>query len=108
MTFGGTHTRGRHAIAAEHQDLFDTVLRGSRLQLHITQSRFLAPDIAVVHADGGILDDPHQEQVSPMRRSMQTIVLRKADGSWRIAVSQVTRMQPVHPGVNVPAQQDQP
>lgn len=102
ITFGGMHIQGRHAIEVSHQQLFDTVLRGSRLHLDMTSLRFLGEDIAVAHAVGGILDKPGQSEVSPERRSIQTAVLRKRDGAWRIASIQVTRIQPVQPGVNVP------
>ena len=103
ITFGGTHTQGREAIAREHQQLFDTVLRGSRLRLDMTRLRFLHPDMAIAQLVGGILDEPGQADLSDVRRSIQTVVLRKGDGGWRIAASQVTRIQSLQPGINVPA-----
>jgi uncharacterized protein (TIGR02246 family)/PPOX class probable F420-dependent enzyme len=102
VTFGGAHTRGRQAIAADHQQLFDTFLRGSRVRLDITGLRFLGDDIAIVHAVGGILDTADQQEVAPERRSLQTAVMRKSEQGWRIAANQVTRIQSVQPGVNVP------
>ena len=104
VTFGGMHTRGRHAIATEHQQLFDAFLRGSRLALQITNLRFLGPDTALVHAVGGILDQPDQRDVALERRSIQTAVLCRQHDTWRIVATQVTRIQTVLPGINVPAQ----
>jgi uncharacterized protein (TIGR02246 family) len=102
VTFGGTLTQGQQAIGLGHQQLFDTVLRGSRLRLQLTNLRFLHPDIAIAHIVGGILDEPGQSEVQPERQSIQTAVFRKSDGKWRIASSQVTRIQSVQPGINVP------
>jgi uncharacterized protein (TIGR02246 family) len=105
VTFGGTHSRGRSTIAAEHQQLFDTFLRGSRLQVNVHSLRFLGPDVAVAHIVGGILDEPGQTELRPERRSIQTAVVRKRDGAWHIAASQVTRIQSVQLGINVPERQ---
>jgi uncharacterized protein (TIGR02246 family) len=106
VTFGGMHTHGRQEIALSHQQLFDTVLRGSRLDVHMTNLRFLHPDIAIAQIVGGILDSVGQSEVSAERRSIQTAVFRKSDGVWRIAASQVTRIQSVQPGINVPFRTD--
>jgi uncharacterized protein (TIGR02246 family) len=103
ITFGGMHARGRETIASGHQQLFDTVLRGSQLILQLTNLRFLHTDIAVGQAVGGIMDSPGQTHIDPTRRSIQTVMLRKANGRWRISASQVTRIQAVEPGVNIPA-----
>ena len=108
VTFGGTHVQGRSNIANEHQQLFDTFLRGSRVQLEITQLRFLSPDIAVAHAVGGIMDDPGQTDLDPTRRSIQTLILRKREGRWQISATQITRIQQVQPGINVPADHSRP
>ena len=108
ITFGGTHTQGRQAIAGEHQQLFDTVLRGSRLRLDMTRLRFLHPDIAIAQLVGGILDEPGQAELSDVRRSIQTVVLRQGDGNWRIAASQVTRIQSLQSGINIPAHHPNP
>ena len=103
VTFGGVHTHGRQAIAIDHQQLFDTFLRGSRLQLQIEALRFLSPEIALGHIVGGILDEPGQTELRPERRSMQVAVFRKTGTTWQITSSQVTRMQPPQPGFNIPA-----
>jgi uncharacterized protein (TIGR02246 family) len=51
--FDGTHLKGRQVIAAHNQRLFDKWLRGTRLVGHVTDLRFLGPDVAVMHAVGG-------------------------------------------------------
>jgi uncharacterized protein (TIGR02246 family) len=93
VTFGGMHLKGRGAIAKQHQQLFDTALKGTRLQLRITNLRFLTPNVALTHAVGGILDEPGQTEVAPTRNSLQILVWRKRDGAWRCAALQVTRIR---------------
>jgi uncharacterized protein (TIGR02246 family) len=43
VTFLGSHHKGREAIAASYVPLFKKLLRGSRLDIEVTQLRFLAP-----------------------------------------------------------------
>jgi uncharacterized protein (TIGR02246 family) len=53
VTFLGSHYKGRAAIAASYALPFKKLLKGSRLDFEITQLRFLTPDVALVHAEGG-------------------------------------------------------
>jgi uncharacterized protein (TIGR02246 family) len=108
VTFGGMHVKGRRNIASQHQHLFDGPLKGTRLKVQVTSLRFLRPDITLLHAVGGILDAPGQKEVTPERSSIQMMVLRKRGGQWRMASNQVTRIQSVMPGVNVPQSEQRP
>ena len=49
ILWNGTHLKGRQAIAAAHQQLFETRFGGSRLEGEIQHIRFLSDDIALVH-----------------------------------------------------------
>lgn len=53
VAFDGTHFHGREAIAASHQQLFDTHMKSSRLVGHVTRIRFLDQRVALLHALGG-------------------------------------------------------
>src|SRR5687768_4423506 len=55
VAFDGSSRRGTEAIGAEHQQLFDTWLKGTRLVGQIDSLRFLGPDVALVHASGGTI-----------------------------------------------------
>lgn len=55
VAFNGSHTKGREAIAAQHQQLFETFLKGTRLRGQVKNLRFLSPNIALLHAIGGTL-----------------------------------------------------
>ena len=91
VTFGGDHLQGRPAIAAAHQRLFDNA-KGSKLQTQVTRVRPLSPGVVVAHGTGGVLW-PGQTDLAAERRSIQTYVVVRRDGRWRIAAFQNTRIQ---------------
>ena len=95
VVFNGAHLKGRREIAAVHQQLFDTVLKGTRLPegAAIPAIRFLSPEVALVHSTGGVRF-PGQDTVSPTQDSIQTFVLVKREEGWRISAFQNTRIQP--------------
>lgn len=84
VAFEGTHLQGRERIAAFHQQLFDTAVKGTRLvDGRVVFVRFPAPGLAVMHATVGVVM-PGEEVASPSRDSMQLFVAVKRDGEWRL------------------------
>jgi uncharacterized protein (TIGR02246 family) len=95
IAFDGTHLRGRNANARHHQQLFDSVLRNTRMVFEGKPSvRFLADDVAIVHAMGSVLF-PWQSHVTAKRRSNQTLVAVRRPEGWRFAAFHNTRYRPV-------------
>jgi uncharacterized protein (TIGR02246 family) len=97
VSFLGTHYRGREAIAASYEvpratSVFRKLLRGTRLRFQITQLRFLTPDVAIVHATGGVARGSRAN-----RRNLRTntSIAVRTDEGWRIAASQNTTRRPV-------------
>jgi uncharacterized protein (TIGR02246 family) len=90
VAFDGTHFQGRLEIAALHQQLFDTFLKGTRLVGKVRHVRSLTSDVAVAHAVGGTVM-PGEADIEPERNSVVTLVAVKRDGEWRFAAIQVTR-----------------
>lgn len=91
VAFDGSHTRGRDQIAASHQQLFDRLMKGTRLVGRVEQIRFLSPEIALVHATGGTIF-PGEAQPRPSRNSIQTFVATKREGGWRFTAFHNTRI----------------
>jgi uncharacterized protein (TIGR02246 family) len=89
VAFDGSVRVGRQAIAEEHQKLFDTWLKGTRLVGTIDTLQFLSPETAVVVATGATLM-PGKDR--PARPSIQTLVAIKQNGTWRFAAFQNTRV----------------
>jgi uncharacterized protein (TIGR02246 family) len=94
IAFDGTHLRGRDANTRHHQQLFDSVLRNTRLVFEGRPVvRFVAADVAIVHAMGSVLF-PWQSRVTPRRRSSQTLVAVRRPEGWRFAAFHNTRYRP--------------
>jgi len=82
VAFEGTHLRGREQMLAFHKRIFDTVVKGSRMEGEVKFVRFLGPGQAVMHSwvKYALRD---QTNTSRARDSMQLTVLTKGDGVWR-------------------------
>jgi uncharacterized protein (TIGR02246 family) len=94
VTFNGQHLKGRQAIAAVHQKLFDGVLRGSSMtEEGSIQIRFLQGDMALAHCIGAI-KLRWQRKAPKNRDSINTNVLIKGKDGWKIAAFHNCRIQP--------------
>jgi hypothetical protein len=89
--------RGREQIASSHQEVFDRWMKGTRLVEEGTEVRFVARDVAIVHALGGTLMRGKSEP-APERESIQTLVAVRDAGSWSFASFQNTRIRPIGAG----------
>ncbi|MBM3539736.1 MAG: SgcJ/EcaC family oxidoreductase [Alphaproteobacteria bacterium] len=95
IAFDGTHVRGRRAIARLHRYLFENALRASRRIFEGNpRLRFLAPDTAVAIIAGAVMM-PWQRRSIRRRRSIQTYILVKREGEWRIAAFHTSRVRPL-------------
>jgi uncharacterized protein (TIGR02246 family) len=82
VAFEGTHLIGRQEITSFHQRMFDTVVKGSRLEGgEVNFVHFLGPALAVMHSVVRVTL-PGQTKPSPSRDSMQLAVVRKRNGDW--------------------------
>ena len=87
VTFLGSHFKGRTAIAASYVPLFKNLLKGSRLDIEITQLRFLTPDVALILADAAV----HRGRRRNRRNTrINTSIAVRRNGSWHLAASQNT------------------
>ena len=89
MTWVGTRHQGRADIAGSHRVLWQKFLKGSTLADEITDVRFAGPDTAIVTSRGEVLRGAGKAK---RLGKVQTYVLvREADGRWRIAAFQNTK-----------------
>ena len=94
VAFDGVNQKGRAAIIAAHQPLFEKWLKGSRLTGQIDSLRFLAPNVALIHSSGNIIDRGRSTPV-PERASSQTVVAKKEGGEWHFVAFHNTRIRPI-------------
>lgn len=88
ITFLGSHYTGRDAIASSYVPLFRRLLKGTRLLIDIIEVRFLAPDVALVHANASVIKGPRRRNRRSAR--VNTSVAVRTDGRWQLAASQNT------------------
>ncbi|QGN48298.1 SgcJ/EcaC family oxidoreductase [Micromonospora sp. WMMD558] len=97
VTWVGTHYRGRRDIVASHRALFTRFVKGTKLADEILDLRFFGPDTAVVTGRGEIYKGDRPGKLT----KVQTYVLvRTADGGWRIAAFQNTKRKPLMEAVS--------
>ncbi|GHO70963.1 hypothetical protein KSC_098550 [Ktedonobacter sp. SOSP1-52] len=90
----GTHSHSREVIARLHQLLFDGPLKGSQLEGYGNVRpivKFLAPTVALI-IGGGTSRLEGQSEVPADRQSVNTTVLIKRDGQWKIRAFQNNRV----------------
>ena len=90
VVINGSYIKGRAAIEAGHQRIFDTIYKDTTLTLTVKQIRFLRPDVAVVHVSGQRVG-PTKDVVND---AMITIVMTKEKQGWVIAAFQNTSVAP--------------
>jgi uncharacterized protein (TIGR02246 family) len=81
----GMRIKGHAAIAAGHQQIFDTIYRASQLQGQVESVRHLRPDVALVHTLGIVTFTPPGTPGKQEMSSCSSLVCVKDDGRWRIA-----------------------
>ena len=94
VAFDGTRFTGRAQIAAFHQPLFETHLKGTRLVGEVRDIRFVGDDTAVVTTTGSMIARG-KSVPSRERDSIQTLVACKRNGTWRLEAFQNTRLRPI-------------
>ena len=86
----GLHLRGRTPIAAQHDQIFSSIYRGSKAGFDLVQARRLGPDI--IHA---VIDCAVEVPAGPMAGRVETrasAVMVRTGGRWRIAAFHNTRL----------------
>jgi uncharacterized protein (TIGR02246 family) len=90
--FGG-QLDGRSAIEAAHQNIFETIYRGSHASFVLRSIRFLRPDVAVVFARAHVKFKEGNEAREIETRP--TFVVLKEQGRWQIVAFQNTKISEV-------------
>ena len=94
VVVNGMRIKGRQAIAAGHQNIFNTVYKGSNISATVQSIRFLRDDVAVVHIAWHLkyrINDAAHET-----RSMNSMVMTKQEGRWSIAAFHNTPIASAH------------
>jgi uncharacterized protein (TIGR02246 family) len=87
----GTYVKGREAITRGHEEIFNTIYKGTKLRLTVRSIRFLRKDVAVALTDGRVVKKEEEFTAAP--QNVQVFILTKEKGRWQIAVFQNTKIQ---------------
>ena len=88
----GMHLKGRKQNASNHQQIFDTFFKGTRLWLQVKSVRFSRADVALVHTHGKVLK-PGESDASPEPETIQTWTVSKHGNEWLVDAFQNTPIQ---------------
>jgi len=88
----GSRRNGRAEIAHFMNQVFAGMPKGMRLTTQFKSLRFLRPDVAMLHTEGGFLM-PGETQLPPERLGIQSFIATKQAGAWHVALFQNTRIQ---------------
>ena len=83
ITVRGEYFRTRTTIAEGHRHIFSTFYQGSTNRIALLRARAIRDDVILAHSTaeltvpGGPMAGTH--------RAIQTVLLARADGAWRIA-----------------------
>jgi len=92
IAFDGQHLSGRKENAEMHNKLFKGFLKGSKLTGEIKDIRFLTSEIVIYHSIGAV-QLRFQKREPKNRLSINTNVVIKENGNWRISSFQNTRIK---------------
>ena len=88
----GDHHRGREAVAHGHQAIFDTIYKGSTITYELVSARQLADEVILAHSRA-LMRAP-AGPLAGENRAVQTLVLTRTGGDWRVAAFQNTLVAP--------------
>ena len=88
--WNGRFVAGKEALTTAHQEIFDTIYKGSRQKIAVRWVRFLRPDVAAVQYDGEVEMVGKEEPF----KARPLALLTKRDGRWLIEIFQNTPIMP--------------
>ena len=98
VNVAGWWWKGRAEIEKKHSEIHAYIFRDSTLTVEEVQTKFLAPDIAIVHMRWTLIGNRNPDGTPGQpRKGIFTEVLQKQDGKWLIAAAQNTDSRPEVP-----------
>ncbi|MFZ1685368.1 MAG: SgcJ/EcaC family oxidoreductase [Candidatus Zixiibacteriota bacterium] len=91
----GAHYNGREAIQHGHQQIWDTIYKGSRTVYEIEGMRMIRPDVAIVFVLGTVTMESGGD--SKVIQARPTMILEKSGDRWQIVTFQNTLVGPPRP-----------
>lgn len=90
------HHRGKEAIAAGHQGIFDSIYRGSTNRYAVRSLRSLGTEVALAHVDSTLVCPTGPLQGT--NKALFSMVVRRVGEGWEIVAFQNTLAPPNREG----------
>jgi uncharacterized protein (TIGR02246 family) len=104
VNVAGWWWKGRTEIEKKHTDAHAFLFRESELTIYEVDTRFLTPEIAVVHALWSLVGQKNPDgTLGQPRKGIFTHVLQRQNGRWLITAAQNTDSRPEVPPPMGPA-----
>jgi uncharacterized protein (TIGR02246 family) len=86
ITADGHYWKGREEIEARHITLMDKRMKKSTLNISQVWTRFLTPDLALVHSLWELHGDKEgpQPRLGQVQKGVSLYVIERLDGQWKI------------------------
>lgn len=94
ISFDGSRADGRAPMVEAHDKLFRGVLFRTSLVGEVESIRYLADDVALVHATGSVLV-PWRSRLPRRRLTRSTIVAVRTEAGWRFSAMHNGRVRPL-------------
>jgi len=78
----GLELKGREAIAAGHQYIFDGVYANTAFELEVRQLRPIGTNVSVAHLRGYVVNDGEERPEEP--DAVPVAVLQRVDDGWKL------------------------
>ena len=83
VTVYGFHAKGRGAIAAGHDGIFQGIYRGSNIRMEVEHVRELSPDVLLVHLRAHL--SVPEGKMAGEHVAVPSLVLTRGGDGWQIA-----------------------
>lgn len=90
VNFGGRRVMGKQALRDAMQSALASPLAKVTTSAEVHDIRFVRPDVAVVSATKHVTDERDDGERFASEGAMTYVVVRGADGAWRISLAQTT------------------
>lgn len=88
VVVNGMYLKGKKAIAASHQGIFDSFYKETFIKTEVQSVRFIRPDVAIVHYTGKMTGKSNGKDVDS--DAIMSLTVEKVNGIWQIDAFQNT------------------
>lgn len=90
VVINGMYIKSKTAVAAGHQNIFNTIYKETSLEMNLNDARYLTDDIVIAHVTSRRYGNVFGKYEDP--KAIITLTLQKKNDEWNIAAFQNTEI----------------